>query len=68
MVGRLERIVQNPDTGPRAFQAATKAILQISRINLTAVGTAIDAHEHDELVERVDQIERTVANTPKNLR
>jgi hypothetical protein len=55
--------VQNAESGPRAFQAATKAILQISRINLTAVGTAIAAQSHEELIERVDELEKRFERT-----
>ena len=53
MMLRLETIVSDPETKPRAFLAAVKAIAGLSRINLAAVNVAIRALQFQDLTERV---------------
>jgi hypothetical protein len=57
-VRRLEEAVRNPATKPRAFHAALKALTSLSRINLQAIGTTINARAQEELAERMAEIER----------
>jgi hypothetical protein len=42
-VARLERVVLNPETKPRAFYHALKALTSLSRVNLESIATAIRA-------------------------
>jgi hypothetical protein len=58
MIERLERIISDPDSKPRAFFAAVKALTALSRINLAAVDVAIRAHQHEDLAERVAALEQ----------
>jgi hypothetical protein len=60
LVARLEKIVQDPATKLRSFHAAAKALMAISRINLSSIGTAIAAQQHEELVQRLDELEKRV--------
>ena len=43
MMRRLESVVSDPESKPRAFYAAVKALAALSRINLAAVDVAIRA-------------------------
>jgi hypothetical protein len=54
---RLEEWVRSPNTKPRAFYAAVKALMGLSRVNLTAVATALNARAQEELAERMAAIE-----------
>jgi hypothetical protein len=56
-VRRLEEALKDPGTGPRSFHAALKAYLSLARVNLAAVGTALNARAQEELAERVREIE-----------
>jgi hypothetical protein len=58
MVRRLEDVVADPVTRPRAFLAAVKAIMGLSRINLAAITSAIQAKEHEEVLDRLDELEK----------
>jgi hypothetical protein len=58
MIRRLEDVVADPVTKFRAFQAASKALTALSRLNLAAVDTAIRAKQADELVDRVAELEK----------
>ena len=60
LVARLEKIVQDPNTKLRAFHAAAKGLMSLSRLNLTSIGTAIAAQQHEELVHRLDELEKRV--------
>jgi hypothetical protein len=60
LIERLAQIVQDPDASPREVTAAAKAILSASKINLDAIGATIKAHEHEELAERVGELERQI--------
>ncbi len=57
-IKRLEAVVSNPSTGPRAFRAAVKALAGLSRLNLQAIDTTLRAREQEELEERVTELER----------
>jgi hypothetical protein len=58
MIHRLEDVVADPASRPRAFFTAVKAITALSRLNLAAVDVAIRAKQADELADRVDELER----------
>ena len=57
MMRRLESVVSNPESKPRAFFAAAKALAALSRINLAAVDLAIRALQFEELADRVAALE-----------
>jgi hypothetical protein len=54
---RLEHAVSSPETRPRAFHAAVKALASLSRLNLSVVETALRARHAEELQERVTSLE-----------
>src|SRR5262249_19148912 len=53
MIKRLEAIVSDPASKPRAFERASKALMALSRINLTVVDTAIRARHADRIADQV---------------
>jgi hypothetical protein len=59
-IRRLEDVVSNPDTKPRAFRAAVQSLASLSRLNLCLVETAIRAREHEELERRLTELEGKV--------
>jgi hypothetical protein len=59
-IRRLERVVSNPETKPRAFYVALKALAGLSRINLQAVDTSIRAKASEEVDERLAEIEKKI--------
>jgi hypothetical protein len=58
MMRRLERIISDPESKPRAFFAAVKALAALSRINLAAVDVAIRAYQFEDLADRVAALEQ----------
>lgn len=56
-IARLERVVSNPETKPRAFHAALKALTSLSRLNLQVVDVSIRAKASEELEERLQALE-----------
>jgi hypothetical protein len=62
LIDRLAGIVQDPDASPREATSAAKAILTASKINLDTITATIKAQEHEELCERVEELERRTAN------
>ncbi len=57
LISRLAMIALDKDTPPREAVSASKAIMRASQINLAAIGTTINANEHEELAERVAELE-----------
>jgi hypothetical protein len=57
-VRRLEDVVSNPASGPRAFASALKALTALSRLNLAAVDVTLKAKAQEELEERVAAVEQ----------
>jgi hypothetical protein len=57
MMRRLESVVSDPESKPRAFYAAVKALAALSRINLAAVDVAIRALQFEDLADRVAALE-----------
>jgi hypothetical protein len=55
---RLERIVSDPESKPRAFFAAVKANAALARLNLAAVDVAIRARQFEDMAERVAALEQ----------
>src|SRR4051812_5392872 len=53
LIKRLEAIVCDPATRPRAFERASKALMGLSRINLSVVDVTIRAQQADDLADRV---------------
>jgi hypothetical protein len=68
LIDRLAGIVQDPETSPREATSAAKAILTASKINLETITATIKAQEHEELVERVEELERRVAESERHQR
>ena len=60
LIERLNEIVQDTDSSPREVTSAAKAILSASKINLDGITSAIKAREHEELVQRVEELEQRV--------
>ena len=63
MMRRLESVVSNPESKPRAFYAAVKALAALSRINLAAVDVAIRALQFEDLADRVAALEERAKRT-----
>jgi hypothetical protein len=57
---RLEADVSNPATRPRAFHAAFRALLSLSRTNLAVVETTIKARQAEELLAEFEQLKADV--------
>jgi hypothetical protein len=62
IVKRLGAIALDDHSSPREAVAAARAVLQASKINLDAVAAAIKAREHEDLVERVSELEQRLAD------
>src|SRR3954454_24852638 len=63
LIDRLARIVQDPEASPREATSAAKAILTASRLNLETITATIKAQEHEELVRRLEEIERRIGQS-----
>jgi hypothetical protein len=63
MLVRLGLVVADPMAKLRAVLAAAKTLATLSRINLSLVDTAIRAQAHEELEERVTQLEARLPST-----
>lgn len=61
LIERLNEIVQDTGSSPREVTSAAKAILSASKINLETITAAIKANEHEELIERVAELEQRQA-------
>lgn len=61
VVKRLALIVRCGDASHREATAASQALLQASRVNLEAVSAGIRAQEHDEVMDRLAELERRAA-------
>jgi hypothetical protein len=62
MVARLGTLMSDPTTKIRAFLAVAKTLTALSRINLSAVDVAIRAEVHEDLGERVANLEARMAD------
>jgi hypothetical protein len=59
LIERLAAIAQDPKASPREATSAAKAILSASRLNLEVVAKAIDADKHENVLRRLEALERT---------
>jgi hypothetical protein len=57
-VRRLEAVIMDPATKPRAFHVALRALATLSGLNLRVVETSIKAQHADELAGRIEELER----------
>lgn len=62
---RLNAVVQNPETKLRALLAASKVLASLSRLNLSAVDTALRAKTVEELEDRLKALEQRIAPDTK---
>ncbi len=62
MLARLGTLISDPTTKTRAFLAAAKTLIAVSRVNLSAVDVAIRAEVHEDLGERVAELEARMAD------
>jgi len=58
MLARLGTLISDPATNTRAFLAAAKTLIAVSRINLSAVDVAIRADVHENVEPRLAEVER----------
>ncbi len=58
LVERLGEIVRDPESPHREVLSAASAILTASKINLANIALTIKVQTHEELEERVTEIER----------
>ena len=58
LVERLGEIVRDPEAPHREVLSAVSAILTASEINLANIALSIKVQTHEELEERVTEIER----------
>jgi hypothetical protein len=58
VIRRLAEVVEDTASSPREVTTAATALLNADRINLEAIGMAIKVREHEELTERVAELER----------
>ena len=66
LIERLNEIVQDTGSSPREVTSAAKAILSASKLNLESITATIKAQEHEELVERLEELERRVPSNAKS--
>ena len=62
LIERLVEIVQDTGSTPREVTSAAKAILYASKLNLETITATIKAQEHEELVERLEELEQRVGS------
>ena len=60
LIKRLARITKDKTASPREVTSACKAILSASKINLESIVTVMKAEEHEDLVERIEELENKV--------
>ena len=60
LVDRLGEIVRDPESPHREVPSAVSAILTASKINLANIALTIKVQVHEELEERMTEIERTI--------
>jgi hypothetical protein len=60
LVERLNKIVRDPDAPHRELLSAASVILMASKINLANIALAIKVQKHEELEERVAEVERII--------
>ncbi len=58
LIERLYEIVEDTASSPREVTSAAKAILAASKLNLEAIAATMKAREHEELIQRVAELER----------
>ena len=58
MLARLGTLISDPTTKTRAFLAAAKTLIGLSRLNLVAIDVAIRARQQEDLDERLTELER----------
>jgi len=61
-IKRLEEVVSNPASKPRAFHIALKALTSLSRINLQCVDVAIRAQAAENFDARLKELESFVSS------
>jgi hypothetical protein len=64
LIDRLIEIVQDTGSSPREVTSAAKAILSATKLNLESITATIKAQEHEELVERLEELERRAEQRP----
>jgi hypothetical protein len=60
LVERLGKIIQDPDASPREVVSAARAVLAASRINLEALSVVAKVREGEEIIARIDELEKKV--------
>jgi hypothetical protein len=60
LIERLNDVVQGTGSSPREIVSAAKAILTASKLNLETITATIKAQEHEELIDRLTELERRV--------
>ena len=61
MVARLGTLISDPTTKTRAFLAAAKTLIAVSRVNLSVVDVAIRPEVHENLEPRLAEVEKRLA-------
>jgi hypothetical protein len=57
VLDRLEAVIDDPQASHRETTSASKALMDATRLELAAIETAIRAEQHEEIAERVREIE-----------
>ncbi len=60
LVERMGEIVRDPESPHRKVLSAVSAILSASKINLANIALSIKVQTHEELEERMTEIERKI--------
>jgi hypothetical protein len=58
LVRRLAKIMRDKSASPREITSAAKAILAASKINLESIATTMKAEEHEDLIQRIEELEK----------
>jgi hypothetical protein len=58
LLDKLFKIATHPKTNARATTSAARVILQAAGLNLASVTAGIRAQEHEELVARLEELEK----------
>ena len=60
IIDRLVRIIHDETSPNREVLSAVSAILAASKINLANISLTMKVHEHEELEQRMTEIERHI--------
>jgi hypothetical protein len=64
LIKRLSRIMGDKNNSPRERVSAAKALLSASKVNLDAITVAMQADTHENITERLKELEKRMPPCP----